>query len=214
MTASNVDHPAHYGGEDDPYEVIKVAEAWGFDGDAYLFNVLKYIRREKDDELEDLKKAQFYLNRKIARMEQTAYEHEAALAWKDAVEKQCPLLGPYRTERAYSRLLKINTGTGDRPFEMYSLHADLNWRLETLAGIVATALKRDAKTRYGIGLGFGSGFPLLDQAKTVEWLLGTYDPDQFDYYLKAALDVRRPRAGLPARTGRRAPGSVSRAVRN
>lgn len=74
-----VEHPAHYGGADDPYEVIKVAEAWGFDGDAYLFNVLKYIRREKNDELEDLKKARFYLDRKIKRMEQTEAEHSAAL---------------------------------------------------------------------------------------------------------------------------------------
>lgn len=66
-----VNHPAHYGGEDDPYEVIKVAEAWGFDKNAYLFNVLKYIRREKGHTLEDLKKARFYLDRLIARLENT-----------------------------------------------------------------------------------------------------------------------------------------------
>lgn len=65
-----VDHPAHYGGADNPYEVIKVAEAWGFDKDAYLFNVLKYIARPgKGNYLEDLKKARFYLDRKIAKLE-------------------------------------------------------------------------------------------------------------------------------------------------
>jgi len=65
-----VNHPDYYGGEDNPYEVIKVAEAWGFDEDAYLFNVLKYIGRPgKGHVLEDLKKAAWYLERKIARVE-------------------------------------------------------------------------------------------------------------------------------------------------
>lgn len=69
MMTETVNHPAHYGG-DTVYEVIKVAEAWGLDKDAYLFNVLKYIGRPgKGDYLEDLKKAQFYLARKIARLE-------------------------------------------------------------------------------------------------------------------------------------------------
>lgn len=64
--SSNVNHPSHYGGKDNPYEVIKVAEAWGFDRDAYLFNVLKYIGRPgKGDYLQDLEKAAFYLNRRI-----------------------------------------------------------------------------------------------------------------------------------------------------
>lgn len=64
-----VNHPAHYGGENNPYEVIKVCEAWGLDKDAYLFNVVKYVARagKKDpSKLEDdLKKAAFYLNRRI-----------------------------------------------------------------------------------------------------------------------------------------------------
>jgi hypothetical protein len=66
----NVDHPAHYGGKDNPYEVIKVAEAWGFMQDAYLFNVLKYIARPgKGHTLEDLKKARWYLDRLISKLE-------------------------------------------------------------------------------------------------------------------------------------------------
>ena len=64
-----VNGPAHYGGKDNTYEVIKVCEAWGLDKDAYLFNVVKYVARagKKDaaKELEDLKKAIFYLNRKV-----------------------------------------------------------------------------------------------------------------------------------------------------
>ena len=64
-----VNGPQHYGGIDNPYEVIKVCEAWGLDKDAYLFNVAKYIARagKKDPakELEDLNKAKFYLERKI-----------------------------------------------------------------------------------------------------------------------------------------------------
>jgi hypothetical protein len=68
-----VKNPAYYGGVDNPYEVIKVCEAWALDKDAYLFNVAKYIARagKKDPqkELEDLKKAAFYLNRKIYNLE-------------------------------------------------------------------------------------------------------------------------------------------------
>ena len=72
-----MNHPDYYGGEDNPYEVIKVAEAWGLDKDAYLFNVLKYIARPgKGRHLQDLMQAVFYLNRKVARMEAEAAEAE------------------------------------------------------------------------------------------------------------------------------------------
>jgi len=68
-----VNHPNHYGGEDNTYEVIKVCEAWGLDKDAYLFNVVKYVARagkkNPDKELEDLKKALFYLDRRIKNLE-------------------------------------------------------------------------------------------------------------------------------------------------
>lgn len=65
---SAVNHPSHYGG-DTTYEVIKVAEAWGLDEDAYLFNVLKYIARagKKDPATrkQDLEKGRFYIDRRI-----------------------------------------------------------------------------------------------------------------------------------------------------
>lgn len=66
--AEAVDGPAHYGGKDNPYEAIKVAEAWGFNKEAYLFNALKYLARagKKGDKVEDLKKLVFYVEREIA----------------------------------------------------------------------------------------------------------------------------------------------------
>lgn len=64
-----VNHPSHYGGGDNPYEAIKVIEAWklGFN----LGNTLKYISRaeKKTNQLEDLKKALWYLDREIKNIE-------------------------------------------------------------------------------------------------------------------------------------------------
>ena len=64
-----VDHPYHYGGATNQYEVLKVCESWGLDMDAYLFNVVKYVARagkkDIDKEIQDLEKAAWYLNRKI-----------------------------------------------------------------------------------------------------------------------------------------------------
>ncbi len=59
MSKEHVNHPTHYGGEGNPYEAIKVIDAWelGFS----LGNTVKYISRagkkESDKELQDLKKA-------------------------------------------------------------------------------------------------------------------------------------------------------------
>ena len=67
----NVQHPIYYGGADDPYEAIKVIEAWnlGF----HLGNTVTYISRagKKDGNsaTQDLKKALFYLNREIELLE-------------------------------------------------------------------------------------------------------------------------------------------------
>ncbi len=64
-----VDHPAHYGGKDNPYEVIKVIEAYSLSFS--LGNAIKYILRSpsKGKQLEDLKKARWYLDRKITALE-------------------------------------------------------------------------------------------------------------------------------------------------
>ena len=68
-----INHPDHYQfGQDNTYEVVNVCEAWGLDKDAYLFNVVKYVARagikDPQKELEDLKKAAWYLNRRIEKI--------------------------------------------------------------------------------------------------------------------------------------------------
>ncbi len=66
-----VNHPNHYGGAENVYEAIKVIEAWdlGF----HLGNTVKYISRagkkDSDKELQDLKKALWYLQRQINLLE-------------------------------------------------------------------------------------------------------------------------------------------------
>jgi len=63
-----VNHPEHYGGENNVYEAIKVIESWnlGFN----LGNTVKYISRagKKLDMLEDLEKASWYINREINKL--------------------------------------------------------------------------------------------------------------------------------------------------
>ena len=69
-SAEFVNHPAHYGGADDPTEAIKVIEAWGLGFN--LGNCAKYICRagkKTPKRVEDLKKAAFYLNREIELLE-------------------------------------------------------------------------------------------------------------------------------------------------
>ncbi len=62
-----VNNPIHYGGVNNTYEVIKVIDAWelGFE----LGNAVKYISRagkkNPDKEIEDLKKAVWYLEHYI-----------------------------------------------------------------------------------------------------------------------------------------------------
>ena len=67
---STVFNPKYYGGESNPYEAIKVIEAW--DLDFCLGNTVKYISRagKKDilKEVEDLEKAKWYIDRRIAQI--------------------------------------------------------------------------------------------------------------------------------------------------
>lgn len=69
MSKEAVNHPQHYGGENNQYEAIKVIEAW----ELYfcLGNAVKYISRagKKDNIVQDLKKAKWYLERKIESLE-------------------------------------------------------------------------------------------------------------------------------------------------
>ncbi len=62
-----IDHPRHYTSHPSGIECIQVAEHMGFN----LGNAVKYIWRcdLKCDEIEDLKKARWYLDREIAKRE-------------------------------------------------------------------------------------------------------------------------------------------------
>lgn len=76
-SAKAVDHPSHYGGDGNPYEAIKVIEAWdlGF----HLGNTVKYIARagKKDPKklLEDLEKSLWYLQRKVDLLKEAENEN-------------------------------------------------------------------------------------------------------------------------------------------
>jgi|TARA_R100001594_G_scaffold150094_1_gene209991 hypothetical protein len=63
-----VNHPSHYGGETNLYEAIKIIEA--YDLNFSLGNVIKYTLRagKKENEIEDLEKAAWYLNRHLTNL--------------------------------------------------------------------------------------------------------------------------------------------------
>lgn len=65
MKEEQVNHPKRYGGKNNPYETIKVIEAW--DLNFNLGNTVKYISRlgRKDAEIQELEKARWYLDREI-----------------------------------------------------------------------------------------------------------------------------------------------------
>jgi hypothetical protein len=71
MSKEMVKNPDHYGGASNSYEAIKVIENWNLD--FHLGNTVKYISRAgkkyPDKELEDLRKAAWYLNRRIENLE-------------------------------------------------------------------------------------------------------------------------------------------------
>ena len=71
MPANTVNHPPHYnvGG----IEVIDAIEAWGFGEGFNRGNAIKYLaragRKDGADAVEDLKKAAWYVDREIRRLE-------------------------------------------------------------------------------------------------------------------------------------------------
>ena len=69
VPADPINNPSHYthGG----IEVLDYLEAKGLDKDFHLANVIKYVSRAgyKINKLEDLKKARFYLDRRIKLLE-------------------------------------------------------------------------------------------------------------------------------------------------
>ena len=71
---SNVNHPSHYnqGG----VECIDALDACGFGLDFCVGNAIKYLWRfkDKDKPVEDLKKAQWYLNHALAKIHEGVYK--------------------------------------------------------------------------------------------------------------------------------------------
>jgi hypothetical protein len=67
MASNAVNHPDHYGGGDNPFEVIKVIERAGMGYDFCIGNAVKYIARagkkDSDKQIEDLQKAAWYIRR-------------------------------------------------------------------------------------------------------------------------------------------------------
>lgn len=66
MSHDVVNHPIHYTGHPSGVECIQITEHMNF----CRGNAIKYVWRagEKDDEIEDLKKARWYLDREISRL--------------------------------------------------------------------------------------------------------------------------------------------------
>lgn len=69
LNKSEINHPERYGG-DTPYECIKVLDAWLCNDEYKGFlrgNCLKYLCRlgKKDEEVKELKKAKWYLEKLI-----------------------------------------------------------------------------------------------------------------------------------------------------
>lgn len=67
MTHDPINHPPHYTAHPSGIECIDVAEHFNF----CLGNAIKYIWRagRKGSAIEDLKKARFYIDREIARLD-------------------------------------------------------------------------------------------------------------------------------------------------
>ena len=95
-THEAINHPPHY--TYSTTEPIDVIEAWALG--YHVGNSLKYIARagHKGDRLNDLRKARWYLDREIKRMEQLA-EVEEEQAEKDV----CPQCGGSGMSRFSSR---------------------------------------------------------------------------------------------------------------
>lgn len=75
-----VNHPAHYGGEDNPLEVIKILEYHLTPNEFKGFcigNAIKYLLRMKDCQFEDYKKCRWYVNHYIEQVEKKDAESKA-----------------------------------------------------------------------------------------------------------------------------------------
>lgn len=79
-TEEKINSPAHYMGEDPDHEHWKCMVGSGLDRDAFLYNSTKYMwrvgKKRGAPALEDLRKAEWYLKRRIEQEEQRQNEEE------------------------------------------------------------------------------------------------------------------------------------------
>jgi len=119
-SAETVDHPAHYGGKDNPYEAIKVIRAWnlGFE----LGNCIKYVSRAGKkpgvSAVEDLEKAAWYLKAKIEQLR----EKDVEPAGEAGLYGECG--GCHRTVARQTRSSVIWFCNGDRACSHGGRHED------------------------------------------------------------------------------------------
>ena len=106
---SQVNHPPHYGGANNQYEAIKVIEGWGLD--FCLGNAVKYILRagKKDDIVQDLKKAQWYIQHKIYQIEPTKSESknisfDSLIEQLDTLIMKCAILETDHYKKGHAEL--------------------------------------------------------------------------------------------------------------
>lgn len=98
----NVNNPEHYGGAQNPFEAIKVIEAW--DLNFSLGNAVKYISRAgiKDPRkhLEDLQKARWYVGRELERL-------DPSRLWNETSDKR--VLSEYDKKLIHEALVHFKT---------------------------------------------------------------------------------------------------------
>lgn len=103
-----VDHPRHYTAHPSGVECIQITEHMGFN----LGNAVKYLWRAdlKDDALEDLRKAAWYVEREIHRRTSTIGDAQAAALLEAAEE----VYGDERASGSHSHPLSIRNWLRER----------------------------------------------------------------------------------------------------
>jgi DnaJ-class molecular chaperone len=96
LASDPINHPSHY--TFGAIEVIDAIEAWGLG--FHLGNVVKYVARadQKGNRLSDLKKARWYLDREVRRMEVDEEEEV-----EEDESHICPYCGGTGTSRSSNR---------------------------------------------------------------------------------------------------------------
>lgn len=150
MAKDNVNHPAHY--TDGKIEVIEYIEDKKF---GYcLGNVVKYISRagkkNKRTEVEDLKKAAWYLNREIQRLE--ALQGKTVTAPPEDPFPQCYYSGCEAAGKACAICPNniYRTFTAKEIFDVLFTEANLAGEGDSQSYIIDTLTAKVIRERYGI----------------------------------------------------------------